>query len=130
MAVVLTPYLSYRDASAAITWLEAIGFQLVTRQDDAEGAVLHAELRWDDAVVMLAGDDQPYSVAPLIGISTGAGVYLVVDDVDAVYSLAVGAGATAVLPPEETEWGSRRARVIDPGGREWSFGSYRPGFGW
>lgn len=28
------------------------------------------------------------------------------------------------------EWGTRRARVLDPGGREWSFGSYRPGTGW
>jgi len=30
-------------------------------------------------------------------------------------------------PSADTDWGGRRARVLDPGGREWSFGSYRPG---
>ena len=27
-------------------------------------------------------------------------------------------------------WGSRRARVLDPQGHEWSFGSYEPGRRW
>jgi hypothetical protein len=40
----LFAYLSYRDAPAAIDWLEAIGFELVTRQPRDDGAVLHAEL--------------------------------------------------------------------------------------
>jgi uncharacterized glyoxalase superfamily protein PhnB len=38
-----------------------------------------------------------------------------------------------VFPPEDTEWGTRRARLLDPEGGEWSFGSYapgRPGEGW
>lgn len=49
------------------------------------------------------------------------------DDVEGLYRTAVEAGAVSVHPPEDTGWGSRRARVLDPGGREWSFGSYRPG---
>ena len=32
------------------------------------------------------------------------------------------AGAQEVIPPEDTEWGTRRARVLDPEGHEWSVG--------
>jgi uncharacterized glyoxalase superfamily protein PhnB len=130
MTVSLASYLSYPDAPAAIVWLEAIGFRVVTRQDGDDGAVLHAELRLDDAIVMLASDDQHYLIAPLIGQSSGAGLYLVTEDVDGIYAAAIDAGGTSVFAPEQTEWGSRRARVLDPGGREWSFGSYQPGIGW
>jgi hypothetical protein len=70
-------YLGYRDADAAMAWLEAIGFQ--------------------------------------IGRSTGNGLYLLVDDVDAIYAAAIQAGAISVFEPKATEWGSRRARVLDPG---------------
>jgi uncharacterized glyoxalase superfamily protein PhnB len=90
-------YLSYHDAPAAIDWLQAIGFRVVTRQPGEDGTVLHAELSRGDAVVMLATAD---------------------------------AGATAVLAPETTEWGTERARVPDPEGHEWSFGTYEPGHSW
>jgi IS5 family transposase len=58
----LFAYLSYRDAPAAIDWLEAIGFELVTRQPGDDGAVLHAELSRGDAVVMLASADADSTV--------------------------------------------------------------------
>ena len=129
MASRLAPYLSYADAPAAIAWLEAIGFVVLVRQDGPDGRVTHSELRMDEAVVMLASDDSPYVVAPLVGTSTGAGLYIVTDDVDRRYAEAIRAGGAAVFPPEDTQWGARRARVLDPGGREWSFGSYQPGVG-
>jgi uncharacterized glyoxalase superfamily protein PhnB len=129
MASRLAPYLSYADAPAAIAWLEAIGFVVLVRQDGPDGRVTHSELRMDEAVVMLASDDSPYVVAPLVGTSTGAGLYIVTDDVDRRFADAIRAGGAAVFSPEDTEWGARRARVLDPGGREWSFGSYQPGVG-
>ena len=129
MASRLAPYLSYADAPAAIAWLEAIGFVVLVRQDGPDGRVTHSELRMDEAVVMLASDDSPYVVAPLVGTSTGAGLYIVTDDVDRRFADAIRAGGAAVFPPEDTEWGARRARVLDPGGREWSFGTYQPGVG-
>lgn len=130
MATRLVPYLSYEDASAAIVWLEAIGFMVVARQDSDDGGVAHAELRLNDVVVMVASNDEPYTVPPLEGKSTGSGMYLVVDDVDRSYVGAIEAGGKSVFPPENTEWGTRRARVLDPGGREWSFGTYEPGATW
>jgi uncharacterized glyoxalase superfamily protein PhnB len=126
----LFAYLSYRDAPAAIAWLEALGFETTARQTGDHGAVLHAELRLGDAVVMLATADADYAVPPLVGRSTGDGLYLRVDDVGAIYAAAIEAGATSVFEPEVTEWGSERARVLDPEGHEWSFGSYEPGRNW
>ncbi|NUU08169.1 VOC family protein [Leifsonia sp. C5G2] len=123
-------YLSYRDAPGAIAWLEELGFDVLQRQNGHDGSVTHSELRLADTVVMLASDDAAYAAPPLVGSSTGVGVYLVTPDVDGMFARAVGAGATIVFPPEDTEWGSRRARVLDPGGREWTFGSYRPGERW
>jgi uncharacterized glyoxalase superfamily protein PhnB len=126
----VVPYLSYRDGPAAIAWLEAIGFATVARQDGDGGAVAHAELTLGDAVVMLATADGDYTVPPLVDRSTGTGLYLHVDDVGAIHAAAIDAGATSVFPPEATEWGTERARVLDPEGHEWSFGSYQPGGQW
>ncbi len=52
------------------------------------------------------------------------------DDVDTIHARALAAGAAEVFAPEDTEWGTRRARVLDPGGTEWSFGTYAPGATW
>jgi uncharacterized glyoxalase superfamily protein PhnB len=126
----LFAYLSYRDAPAAIDWLEAIGFRVVTRHSGDHDTVLHAELRLGDVVVMLATADADYRVPTLQGRSTGSGLYLLVDDVDAIYGAAIEAGATAVFEPETTEWGTERARVLDPQRHEWTFGNYEPGGSW
>lgn len=123
----LYAYLSYADASAGIVWLEALGFVTTSRQDGEGGAVVHAELRLGEAVIIVASSDAAYDVPPLRGLSTGTGLYLAVADVDDLFGRAVEAGGQSVFPPEDTEWGSRRARVLDPEGHEWSFGSYRPG---
>jgi len=50
-----------------------------------------------------------------------------VEDVDTHFEVARSGGARVVYPPQDTEWGTRRYRVLDPEGYEWSFGSYRPG---
>ncbi|KOG10398.1 MULTISPECIES: VOC family protein [Streptomyces] len=125
--VSLHAYLSYSDASAALDWLGKVGFQVVSRQDGSDGSVIHSELRCGDAVVMVASSDAAYEIPSLQGVSTGAGVYLCVEDPDACYRRAVEAGAATVFAPQETAWGARRARVLDPEGREWTFGSYAPG---
>ena len=130
MTARLFAYLSYADAPAAIAWLQALGFDVVRRQDGDDGSVQHAELRLDQVVVMVASNDQEYGTAPLVGRSTGHGLYLLVDDVGVMHERALAAGGRTVFPPEETEWGTRRSRVLDPGGREWSFGTYEPGAAW
>ena len=129
----LHAYLSYRDAEAGLTWLEAVGFEVVARQDGADGTVLHSEVRLGDVVLMVATADAAYEQPSLMGRSTGGGLYLWLlssTDVDDWYDRALAAGAREVIAPEDTEWGTRRARVLDPEGHEWSVGTYRPGSTW
>lgn len=129
----LCAYLSYRDAVAGLRWLEHVGFSVVARQDGPDGAVVHAEVRLGDVVVMVASADADYDVPRLLGRSTGGGLYLWFSEssgVDVWHARAVAAGASDVMAPEDTEWGTRRCRVLDPEGHEWSAGTYRPGSGW
>jgi uncharacterized glyoxalase superfamily protein PhnB len=114
----VVPYLSYRDAHAAMRFLaEAFGLEAVQSYDGEDGALAHGEMRHGDGVVML-GTGEAAKGSP--------GIYLVVDDVDAHYARARDAGAEIVYPPEDTEFGTRRWRARDPEGHEWSFGTYAP----
>lgn len=130
MSAKLFAYLSYPDAPAALGWMERVGFDVVRRQDGDAGRVIHAEVRLGDAVLMVASNDADYQRPGLLGQSTGQGLYLLVDDVDGFYRNALAAGATSVIEPESTEWGARRARILDPQGQEWSAGTYEPGLAW
>jgi uncharacterized glyoxalase superfamily protein PhnB len=133
MGTRLAAYLSYRNAPAALEWLQALGFEVVRRADAGSGVVAHSELRCDDVVLMVSSYDADYERPPLVGRSTGGGLYLVLDDAAAVedrYRRGIEAGGTPVFAPEDTEWGTRRARLLDPEGGEWSFGSYAPGQSW
>jgi uncharacterized glyoxalase superfamily protein PhnB len=119
----LVPYLTFQDGAASLRFLvTGLGFDVVTEQRSADGGLVHAELRRGDAVVM--GGEGPHRPAPTPGL------YLVVDDVDDVFETALAASAHVVYPPEDTEWGTRRARLRDPDGHEWSLGSYQPGLTW
>lgn len=125
MATGIVPYLSYRDPDAAIAFLaDAFGARTLVRWEDG-GIVQHAEVAIGDATVMLGTAD--HQEPDVHDRSVGQGRYLAVDDVDAHFKQAEAAGAIVVFPPEDTEWGTRRYRVLDPEGYEWSAGSYRPG---
>lgn len=67
------------------------------------------------------------SYPPLAGVSTGTGLYLRIEDVQGIYDTALAAGGQSVIAPESTPWGSIRARVLDPEGTEFTFGTYEPG---
>jgi uncharacterized glyoxalase superfamily protein PhnB len=105
--------LSDRDAPAAVAWLDAVGFALVRRQPADGNLTHHAQVRLGDMVLMIASADADYDMPALKG---RYGLYLRPEDVDAIYEPALAAGGTSVCPPESTEWGTRRARVLDPEG--------------
>ena len=121
----------YRDAFAAVRWLEqALGFRTIARWPDDEGGILHAEWRLGDAVVTVFTDRSGYGRPEPRGESVGFGLAFALGsnaEVDRIFRSAVAAGAAAVLPPADTEWGNYRCRVRDPEGYEWTFGTYKPG---
>nr|WP_306361124.1 VOC family protein [Nocardia sp. CC227C] len=119
------PCLTYRDARAAVDFLErAFGFE--TRACYAEGEVVHhAELRWPGGGGVMLGSWREDMAARELPPGAGC-VYLVLDDVDAMYSRARAAGASVTRELRDEEgYESRGFTVRDPEGVYWSFGTYR-----
>jgi uncharacterized glyoxalase superfamily protein PhnB len=119
------PVLKYDDAHAAIDFLErAFGFERLQVHEGENGGVAHAELRFGDEVVMFGSTSEG---DPRFNQGVGrTTVYLVIEDPDALYERATGAGAEIVMEPADQDYGSRDFAVRDPEGNIWSFGTYRP----
>lgn len=121
------PILSFRDAPAAIDFLEqAFGFErtAVYARDDDPTVVEHAELRWPPGGGVMCGtagkDDSAFGQrAP-----GNDAVYVVCTDPDELFERAVGAGSTVVRELADEGYGSRGFSVRDPEGNLWSFGTY------
>lgn len=129
--VSLYAQIPYRDAVAALRWLErAFGFITVAEWPDDLGGIQHAEIRRGDACVTVFTDRAGYARPEPRNESVGFGLVLRLpspEDVDAVFRSAVEAGAALVIEPADTEWGNYRCRVRDLEGYEWTFGTYKPG---
>ncbi|MEC3916624.1 VOC family protein [Nocardia sp. CDC160] len=121
---VIWPTFVYRDAKAAITFLEqAFGFE--TKACYSEGDVVHhAELAWPGGGgIMLGGIREGMALEcqpPGVGSA-----YIVVDNPDALYDRAKAAGANITRElRDETDYESRGFTCRDPEGVYWSFGTY------
>jgi uncharacterized glyoxalase superfamily protein PhnB len=116
-APAISPVIRYRDARAGIDFLErAFGFRRVHVYEE-DGAVVHAELAYDNGMVMIGPADDK---------ATTGWSYVAVDDADAHYERAKAAGAEITRPIEDQDYGSRDYSARDPEGNVWSFGTYRP----
>ncbi len=124
----LYAYFNYEDARAAMRWLEqAFGFETLTQFDDADGAVMHGEMRLGEAIIMIGTAEEPYDKPAVKGTSTGHGTYVAVSEVEGLFARAQEAGARVIAEPTVSEWGNHSFRVLDVEGYEWTFGTYRPG---
>jgi len=118
-------------------WVDRAGEAVVFYQAAFGATVLHQVGEGDDIVAQLAVDGAAFWVAAADstrrrfspdGIDGATGrTLLVVDEPDAVFARAVGAGASPEAPVGD-EHGWRLGRIIDPFGHEWEIG--RPIAGW
>ncbi|MEX2227467.1 MAG: VOC family protein [Dehalococcoidia bacterium] len=125
----IVPFLRYKDARAAIDWLEkAFGLETVAVYGEQDGEIGHAQMRIGNGVIMLstAKDDGMGMKSPrdLPGVSMG--IYVIVPDADAHYERAKAAGAQILMAPVDQDYGGRDYTVRDLEGNVWSFGTYRP----
>lgn len=109
----VSPYLVVSGAERSIEFLvRAFGAEEVRRFADGSGRIVHAELRLDDTIVMIADGTEGWPPVP-------CHVHLYLPDVDAAYRRALEAGGAAVQPPAKKDDDDRRGGVRDPGGTTW-----------
>ncbi len=121
----ISPYLYYEDGAAALDWLtRAFGFIERMRMAGEDGRVMHAEIELGGGVVMLANPPSESFKSPKsLGANTSS-VYVYVNDVDAHFARAKGAGAEILQEPQTQPYGDRHYGCKDPEGHEWWFGQH------
>jgi PhnB protein len=113
----LAPYIVAEDPRGLIRFLEqAIGGKLSFEMTTPQGGLAHAEVKIADGHVMIGEKPPGRERFPAM-------IHLYVDDADAAFRRAVGAGATGVRGPAESGDGLRRGGVRDAWGNEWWFSS-------
>ena len=119
----LSPMLSVRDGAKAIEYYKAAFAAEVLFRIGEEGKGVVAQMSVGGAEFWLADEAPEYlNFSPE---SLGGGtvrMVMVVDDPDAAFTRAVGAGGKVVSPVEDKEYGWRVGRVVDPFGHHWEIG--------
>jgi uncharacterized glyoxalase superfamily protein PhnB len=109
----VSPYLIVSDATGTIDFLARAFDAVELRRFPApDGRLMHAEVRIDDTVVMLADATDGWP-------AVAAHVHVYVRDVDAAYRRALDAGATSVQEPVKKDDADTRGGVKDSGGTTW-----------
>ena len=109
----VTPYLVVRDVARLLDFLQqAFGATELMRAPRPDGSIMHAEVAIGDSRVMMG--EPPAATPPMPGC-----VHLYVVDTDALYHLALQAGATSLREPSDQFYGDRMAGVQDPVGNHW-----------
>jgi len=123
----VTPYLTLNDAARALEFYKrAFAAKEVMRMDGPDGKIGHAEIKIGDSVIMLA-DEMPGagSRSPQSLGGTTGGIFLYVENADAVFNQAVSAGAQVEAPLADMFWGDRYGRLKDPFGHSWSVATHK-----
>jgi uncharacterized glyoxalase superfamily protein PhnB len=109
----VSPYLIVDGASATIDFLKQVFDATELRRfPGADGKLMHAEVRIEDTVLMIADGGEGWP--PL-----ASHVHVYVKDVDATYQRALKAGATSVQEPVKKEDEDKRGGIKDIGGTTW-----------
>ena len=123
----LTPYLVVKDAAKAIEFYKKVfGAKEVMRMKSPEGRVMHAELKLNDCMFMLA-DECPESGhrSPLSLKGTAVSLLCYVENVDSAFDKAVKAGCKSVQPVADKFYGDRSGVLTDPFGHCWCLATHK-----
>lgn len=122
----VTPHLVCAGAADAIAfYTKAFNAIELSRLPGPDGKVMHAQIRIGDSIVMLV-DEMPDcgALSPKALKGTPVTLHLYVEDANAVFARAVGAGASVKFALEDTFWGDRYGVVEDPFGHHWSIATH------
>jgi PhnB protein len=114
----ITPQLTLDDAAGTIEWYKkALGAEELGRSPGPDGRIMHAEIRIGDSRVMV--NDVMMGKGPGELGGSPASLWLFVEDSDALFTRAVGAGAKVSMPMTDQFWGDRAGAIVDPAGYTW-----------
>lgn len=122
----VTPHLVCDGAADAIEFYrKAFDAVELTRLAGSNGKLMHARIRIGDSVVML-NDEFPEwdSFGPKSLKGSPVTIHLYVEDADALFAQAVGAGAKVTMPLADMFWGDRYGVLEGPFGHRWSIGTH------
>lgn len=107
-------YLIVKGAAATLEFLEnvfsATRLRHLNRED---GSIMHAEVRIDDTVIMLADEVENWPACP-------SHIHIYVPNVDDTFQRAIAAGATIIQEPsQKSPDDDKRGGFQDVGGTTW-----------
>ena len=107
-------YIVANGAQRVIDFLkQTFDAEQTRRYDNADGTIMHAEVRIDDTVVMIGDGGGPWPPFPVW-------LHVYVPDVDTTYKRALAAGGVSVDEPKQKPGDpDRRGGVKDPAGNTW-----------
>ena len=109
----VAPYLIVSGAAGTIEFLKQVfGAEELRRFAADGGGIMHAEVRIDDTVLMIADGADGWPPIP-------AHVHVYVPDVDDTWRRALAAGAESVQEPVKKDDEDKRGGVKDAGGTTW-----------
>lgn len=114
----------YRDPRAALDWLEtAFGFERSLVISDADGRLVHSEMRFGDGYVVVDSEWTDYVASPasVSGKNTQSVYVRLKDGLDAHCEHARANGAEIIQEPADQFYGERQYRARDPEGHVWTF---------
>jgi PhnB protein len=121
----VTPYLIVRGAAQAIEFYKRAFGAIECRRMEADGKIMHAEIKIGNAHIMLAeefpghGFHSPQSLG-----GSSAFVHLYVDDVDARFKQALDVGAKILQSVSDQFFGDRHGLIQDPFGYTWTIATH------
>jgi PhnB protein len=119
----VTPQLTLDDAAQAIDWYtRALGAEELGRAVGPDGKILHAELRIGNSRIML-NDAMMGGKGPKALGGSPASLWIYVEDCDALFNRALGAGAQVfgqMGKMADQFWGDRCGTFTDPHGYRWT----------
>jgi len=127
------PGMRYRDALAAIEWLQkAFGFEKHAVYMGEGNIVGHAQMAFGNGMIMLSSVDNGSKASAMmaqpdeIGNRETQSAYLVVSDCEPIYATAKAAGAEMIHDLATMDYGGKSFTCRDLEGHIWSIGEYDP----
>lgn len=115
----ITPNAIVEDAAKAIAFYEKVfGAQEKSRLTMPDGKIAHCELQIGDSRLNLAEAMEGWPLHALLA-------QVFVEDSDAVFARAIGAGARELMAPTDMFFGTREGRVQDPFGNTWTISTLK-----